>query len=147
MVKKRIVFVTVALLIFSLTTGSNLLAQEKGKQNNSQPFLITANLPHLTKLLMQQWENTELHLLDEQKNQLLIIRKETMEGAKSLGKEVTALEKQVVEGSITGKTPEEMQTLVKNIARLKSEATMIHLRCIYKTSKILDQRQLDFLKS
>jgi hypothetical protein len=146
MIKKRIIFSTVILLFLFLPTG-NLLAGEKGTQKNSPPFLITGKLPHLTKLLMQQWENTELHLSDEQKGKLLVIRKETISSVQSLGKEIGTLEKQVVEGSLSGKTPEEMQALVQDIAKLKSEATMVHLRCIYNTSNILDKKQLDFLKN
>ena len=145
MIQKRIVLVTVALLFFSLSTGT-LHAKGNGKQEGNPPFLITGKLPHLTKVLMQQWENTELHLSDEQKTSLLVIRKEPMGNAQKIAKEVGILEEHVVEGSLSGKTPEEMQSLVQDIARLKSEATMVHLRCIYKTSKILDQRQLDFLK-
>lgn len=146
MIKKHVVFVTVSLLLLLLSTG-NLLAEKEGTQKNSPPFLITGKLPHLTKLLMQQWENTELHLSDEQKGKLLVIRKETIDSVQRLGKEVGTLEKQVVESSLSGKTPEEMQTLVQDIAKLKIEATMVHLRCIYETNKILDQRQLDFLKN
>ncbi len=113
------------LLFFALTTG-DLLAQGMGKQQNSPPFLITGKLPHLTKLL--------------------VIRQETIGGAQRLGKEIKILEQQVVEGSLGGKPPEDLQSLVQNIAKLKTEATMVHLRCIFNTSKILDQGQLAVLK-
>ncbi len=145
MIRKRLALITVTLLFFSFSTGS-LLAQTVDKPKGNPPFLITGKMPHLTKLLMVQWENTELHLSDEQKSKLLVVRKETMGNAKRIGKEVGILEQQVAEGSLNGKNPEELQPVVQDIAKLKSEATMIHLRCIYKTSKILDQKQLDFLK-
>lgn len=147
MIKTRITLVTALLLIFSLL-AVNLMAQEagNGKQNNSPPFLITGNMPHLTKLLMQQWDNMELHLSDEQKIKLLVVRKETIGGVQKLGREIEPLEKQVVEGSLSGKTPEELQSIVQAIAGLKAEATMLHLRCIYNTSSILDQNQLEFLR-
>ena len=145
MIRKRTILVTVALLFFFLSPGA-LRAQTNDTQKGNAPFLITGKLPHLTKLLMVQWENAELHLSDEQKTKLLVVRKETMGDAKRIGKEVGVLEQQVTEGSLNGKNPEELQSLVKDIAKLKSEATMVHLRCIYKTSKVLDQKQLDFLK-
>ncbi len=145
MIKKRIVFILITLLICSLS-ATNLLAQGGGKFKKSSPFLITGKLPHLTKLLMQQWDNPDLHLQEEQKSKLLLIRKETIGGAQRLGKEIGALENQVAEGSHAGKTPEELQSLVQQIAELKSEATMVQLHCIFKTSKILDQKQLALIK-
>jgi hypothetical protein len=146
MIKKSFLLTTVLLLVFTLSAG-NLMAQERGKQKSNPPFLITGKLPHLTKLLMQQWENTALDLSDEQRTELLVIRKDTISNAQRIGKEIEILEQQVVEDSISGKKPEKMQSLVQDIAKLKTEATMVHLRCIYNTSKILDQRQLDFLKN
>ncbi len=146
MTKTRIALITVLLVVFSLS-AVNLMAQKAGseKQENSSPFLITGKMPHLTKLLMQQWDNSELHLSDEQKSKLLVVRKETIGNVQKLGQEIAPLEKQVAEGSLSGKTPDELQSLVQAIAELKAEATMVHLRCIYNTGNILDQQQLDFL--
>ena len=143
MKKNRLVLLTVVFMIVSLSAGS-ALAQGNGKQKNS-PFLITGKLPHLTKLLIKQWDNPQLHLLDEQKIKLLVVRKETIGGAQKLGKEIGELEQQVVEGSLGGKSPDELRGLVEEIAQLKAEATMIHLSCISKTSKVLDQQQLNLL--
>ena len=145
MIKKRILFVSVILLFFALTTG-NLFPQQKGIHKSSPPFLITGKIPHLTKMLMQQWENADLALSDDQKDKLLIVRKDTISNAKRLGKEIAVLEDQVAEGSIAGKTPEELRSLVEDVATLKTEATMVHLNCIYRTSKILDAGQLEILK-
>ena len=146
MTKTRIVLVTVLLVIFSLS-ATNLMAQGagNGKAKNSPPFLITGKMPHLTKLLMQQWDNPELHLSAEQKSKLLVVRKETIGGVQKLGQQIAPLEQQVADGSLAGKTPEELQALVQTVARLKTEATMVHLRCIYNTGNILDKQQLDFL--
>ena len=144
MMKNRLLLVTLLFMVFSLSAGS-VMAGGSGKQKNS-PFLITGQLPHLTKLLMKQWDNTELHLSEEQKSKLLVVRKETIGGVQKLGKEIAMREKQVVDGSLGGKSPEELHSLVQEIEKLKGEATMVHLRCIYTTSKILDQQQLDLLK-
>jgi hypothetical protein len=119
------------------------MAQGNGK---NPPFLISGKLPHLTKLLMQQWDNPNLQLTEEQRTQLLVIRKETIGGVRSFGKEIGALEQQVVDGSLAGKSPEELRELVAKIEKLKGAATMLHLNCIYKTSKILDEKQLAVLK-
>lgn len=144
MMKKQLVFVTLLFMVFSLSAVS-VMAEGDGKQKDS-PFLITGKLPHLTKLLMKQWDNAELHLSEEQKSKLLVVRKETIGSVQKLGKEIAVLEKQVVDGSLGGKTPEELRPLVQEIEKLKGEATMVHLRCIHTTSKILDQQQLDLLK-
>lgn len=148
--KKNILIFTILALIFSLS-ASTLLAQGSkaapgnGKQKNS-PFLIVGKLPHLTKLLMKQWDNPELNLSAAQKTELLVVRKETITGVKSLGKKIFPLEKQVADGIFAGQTPDELSSLVANLASLKAEATMIHLRCIYATNKILDQQQMEFLE-
>lgn len=140
--------VSVAIFLLLCLTVVNVMAQEPGneKQKNSPPFLITGKMPHLTKLLMQQWDNAELHLLDAQKSKLLVVRKETISAVKKLGKQIAPLEKQVADGIQAGKTPEELQSIVQTIAGLKAEATMVHLRCIHNTSSILDRRQLEYLQ-
>ena len=137
--RKSLLILTVFTVIFSLSTTS-LLAQGK-----NSPFLITGKIPHLTKLLMQQWDNSELNLSAEQKTKLLVVRKETLTGVRKLGPEIGSLEEQVVDGTLDGKTPAEQSSLVDTIAKLKAEATMIQLQCVYTTSEILDQQQLDFL--
>lgn len=141
--KKRYVLVTLLFMLFSLSAVS-VMAEGSGKQKSS-PFLITGKLPHLTKLLMQQWDNGELHLVEEQKSKLLVVRKETIGAVQKLGKEIAVLEKQVVDGALDGKPPEELRSLVQEIEKLKGEATMVHLRCTHTTSKILDRQQLALL--
>jgi hypothetical protein len=147
MIKKSIIFTILVTLVLSLT-AAGLLAQggqgPNGKHKNS-PFLITGKLPHLTKMLMQQWENPTLKLTDEQKEKLIVVRKDTIGGAKKLGKEIGQLEQQVVDGLAAGKSPEELKGLVDQVATLKSQATMLHLACIVNTRQILDKEQLAVL--
>lgn len=102
-------------------------------------------MPHLTKLLIKQWDNPKLNLSTEQKDKLLVVRKETITGVKALTKKIIPLEEQVAEGIFAKQAPEDLDPLVQTIAKLKAEATMVHLRCIYDTSKILDTQQLEFL--
>ncbi len=152
MTKNSILLLAVLTMIFSLSTA-NLMAQGNnspdgnGQQKTNPPFLITNNLPHFAKLLIQHWDNPALHLSEEQKAKLLVVRKETMAGAQKLGQEIASIERQVTEGIFDGKTPDELHALVQTIAGLKAEATMIHLRCIFDTIRILDQQQLDVLKT
>jgi hypothetical protein len=94
---------------------------------------------------MQKWDNSTFHLTEDQKPQLLVVRKETMDGVKNLAPQITSLQKQVTEGIFIGKTPDELHSIVQAISKLKAEATMIHLKCIFDTSKILNQQQLDIL--
>ena len=150
MLEKMALHLVILTTIFSLTS-TLLLAQdtssaEKDNQQQKQsPFLITNELPHLTKLLMQQWDNSKLQLTEEQKAQLLVVRKETLTGVKSIAPQIIPLQEQVAEGIFTGKTPDELRSIVQAISKLKTEATMIQLKCIQDTNRILSQQQLDLL--
>ncbi len=144
MTRFRTITITLVLLMIS-ATAINSMAQGKAQQEKDSPFLIIGKMPHLTKILMQQWDNADLHLTDEQKSKLLVVRKETIGGAQKLGREISPMENQVAQASLSGKTPDEQQAMIQSIAKLKAEATMIHLRCIYNTSAILDAKQLELL--
>ncbi len=112
---------------------------------NAMPFLITGKLPHLTAMLMTQWDNPRLGLTDQQKRWLKVVREETIADVKRLASEVSTLENQVVEGINSGLEPDDLYATVKEIASLKTEATMVHLKCIYDTRKILKPEQMKFL--
>ncbi len=150
MLKKVTLSLVVVVSIF-LLSETVLMAQDSGssekdnQQQKQSPFLIANELPHLTKLLIQQWDNPKLQLSEEQKKQLLAVREETMAGVKNLAPQIPPFQKQVTEGIFDGKTPAELSPAVQAISKLKAEATMIHLKCIYDTSKILSQQQLDLL--
>ncbi len=137
--RKKLFILMASVTIFTLTATS-LMAQGK-----SSPFLITGKIPHLTKLLMQQWDDPELNLSDQQKPKLLEIRKETLTKVRKLAPEIGSLENQVADGILAGKTAEDLSSIVTTIAKLKAEETMIQLRCIDATQKVLDQRQLEVL--
>ncbi len=137
--RKNIFTIVVSVTIFTLF-ATNVMAQGK-----SSPFLITGKIPHLTKLLIQQWDNPDLNLTDQQKPKLLKIRTETLTNVRKLAPEIDSLEKQVADGILSGKTPTELSPIVFTIAKLKAEETMIQLECIDATSKILDKQQLEIL--
>ena len=120
--------------------------QGKGMQHKMQkakthkPFLITGRMPHLTKLVMQHWD--ELNLSDDQKAKLTEIRKATMGAVKSLKPQIMKLEKEVAQAAKAGEKPENFKAKVDQIAKLKAEATMAHLKCIYNTKNVLTPEQL-----
>ena len=148
---KKISLCFVVATVMLLFSGAVLMAQDNHSQwKNHQPpkqspFLITSDLPHLTKVLMQHWDNASLQLSDEQKDRLLVVRKETITAVKALAPQIAPLKQQVVEGIFAGKAPSELSVAVEAIAKLKTQATMIHLKCTYDTKEILSQQQLDLL--
>ena len=152
MIKKLDLYIGGLIVIFSLL-NINLLAQENSppvgvdQQTKESTFLITTGLPHLTKVVKQEWDNPTLNLTDEQKTRLLIVREETIAGVKNLGPQITELHKQVTEEIFLGKTPDELSSIIKSISKLKTEATMIHLNCIYNTREILNEQQREFLST
>jgi len=105
--KKITLFLTAFSMLLLLCVGSPMAQQGKGwgmeKQKNSPPFLIMGKLPHLTQMLMQRWDSPALQLTREQKEQLLVVRKETMNGAKKLAEAIAGLEQQVVAGISSGR--------------------------------------------
>ena len=137
--RKTFLILLIFTLLFSLTATS-VIAQGKGS-----PFLISGKIPHLTKLLMQQWDDPELNLSAQQKSELLKIRTKTLTQVRKLAPEIGSLETQVATGIFSDQTPEELSSIVSTIAELKTEETMIQLRCIDATRKILDQQQLKML--
>ena len=146
MVQSLAILTTLFLLSSTILMAQDTRSSEKGSQQQKQsPFLITSDLPHLTKILLRQWDNPKLQLTEEQKVQLLVVRKETMTGVKGLAPQIAPLQKHVTEGIFSGETPDELSAVVQDLAMLKTKATMIHLKCIYDTSEILNQRQLDLL--
>jgi len=143
--KNTIIAVIAVITAFSsitLQAGNHEGAQ---KYKKSPPFLITGKLPHLTMMVKKQWDNPKFNLSDEQKNKLLKVRKETMSNAKRLGKEINTYESEVRKRILNDEPPMALKSLVRTIAQLKSEATMVHLACIHNTRKILTSDQIRLL--
>lgn len=119
--------------------GENCSATTKAKKS-SAPFLIKSpNLPHMTKLIMKNWDNADLNLTKEQKEKLLLIRKETMAGVKKIKQAIQPLESEIVnfDNNLTKVAPK-----VKEVAKLKADATLLHLKCIKNTKAVLSEKQL-----
>jgi hypothetical protein len=133
-----------SLLLFGITTTA-LHAQPK-QQKQTKPFLIQGKLPHLTMMIKQMWDDEDLALTKEQKAKLLKIRKTTIGALKKLKPQVAQLEAEIVAAAQAGENPKKLQAKIEQLAKLKAEATMVHLQCIYNTRKILTQDQRDILE-
>jgi hypothetical protein len=116
-------------------------------KKGTSPFLITHGLPHLTKLVKMHWNDPMLKLSDEQKAKLLEVRKETIGAIKRLKPQIMQLQREVVRKSKAGEKAEALKPTVEKLAKLKAEATMVHLTCLDKTKAILNKDQLFYLMS
>jgi len=125
-----------------LLTGSSTLLNANQSDKAAKPFLIQGKLPHLTMMVKILWDDEDLALTPEQKTKLLTIRKHTMGMAKTLKIQIIKLENEVVKRSNGNAKPASLKALVDAIAKLRAEATMVHLDCIYDTRMILSEDQL-----
>jgi len=116
-------------------------------KKKSSPFLITKGLPHMTKLVKQNWDNPELALSTEQKEKLLVVRKNVLGMVARLTPEVATLRKEILLASYAGTDIQEYKEKVEKLAALEAEATLGHLGCIGQTKTILTPAQTAFLLS
>ena len=116
------------------------------KMRMSSPFLIKHGLPHLTRILMKNWDDKTLNLTKEQKTKLIAVRKETMGGVMRLKPEVMKLRKEIILGSRAGNSANKLKTKVEKLASLEAELTLIHLSCIEHTNAVLSKEQQMYLK-
>ena len=144
----RFVVATVAITMLICTAAvfcGEAHADDRGAATKSlarKPFLVAGKMPHLTGILKQHWDDPNLELTPEQKTVLLEIRKNTMSAVMGLAKELDQLESSLAEQAMAATPPDQLAPLVDKIGDLKTEATMVHLRCLHDTMEILDDRQL-----
>ena len=143
--KKNLLKIVLSASLLTTTVVTPLLATTQTKKP-AKPFLIQGKLPHLTMMVKAMWDDADLALTKEQKQKLLVVRKDTISAAKKLGQKIFKLENKVAQLSKNGAKPSEIQKYVYEIASYRAEATMVHLKCIYNTRKILTQDQLDILE-
>ncbi len=126
-------------------TNPSKQSKNKMKQNNKKisPFLISKGLPHLTKLVKMHWN--DLNLSDKQKSRLLVVRKDTVSGVRSIAPKVMKIEKKIKQMILNGENPEGIYPYIDKLSKLKADATKVHARCIYNTKKILSNQQLKYL--
>ncbi len=122
--------------------------QKNDKMNAllNSPFLINQEgLPHMTKILIHNWDKASLGLSAEQKEKLLVVRKDTMSAVIRIKKQVKVLEADIIEALVDGEDPKSVHVKVDEVAKLKAEATKVHLKCIADTIAILSEEQLELL--
>ena len=122
--------------------------QTDGKMNalKNSPFLMNQDaLPHLTKILIENWEKGTLNLSDEQKKKLLTVRKETLAGVKKIKMALRELEAEIIELTVDEEPLKTIQPKVDEVAKLKAQATMIQLKCLKNSIEILTEEQLELL--
>jgi len=141
--KKTLFSLLTATLLF---TGSATLLNANQADKAAKPFLIQGKLPHLTMMVKILWDDEDLALTQEQKTELIKIRKHTMGSVKALKLQILKLEDEVVKRSTEGAKPTTLKGLVDDIASLRAKATMIHLECIYNTRALLSKDQLYVLE-
>ncbi len=129
-----------------VTMIKEMLSNDKIKSLKTSPFLVTHDdLPHMTKMLVQNWDKAKLGLSKEQKEKLLIVRKETMGAVKGIKQKLKVLEDEVAEAMIDREDPKTVYKNLDEIAKLKLEASKVHLKCIAETTAILSEEQVAFL--
>ncbi len=110
-----------------------------------KPFLIKRGLPHFVIIIQKNWNNPTLALSKKQKKRLNIVKKTTLAKLKKYIRIVNIMQKKIVTASLKGVKPRDLKNLVNKLAKEKKEATMIHLKCIYNTKKILTKKQYKYL--
>ncbi|MCF6310430.1 MAG: hypothetical protein L3J19_08200 [Sulfurimonas sp.] len=128
-----------ALMVVSLLTITTLHAAP------GAPFLILGKIPHYTGTIKANWDNKELNFTQQQREKLLKVRKDTLRIVMGLKKKLALLEKEVAEKIMSGSKPKELFDIVNKIAKYKIKATKAHLKCVYRTKKILTKEQLEVL--
>ena len=112
----------------------------------NSPFLMNRDaLPHLTKILMHHWDKEALHLSKEQKKKLLLVRKETLMGVKKIKKALQPLQSEIMDLMYDGANLKIIQPKVEEVAKLKAQATMIHLKCLKDSIEILTDEQMEYI--
>lgn len=122
--------------------------QKNDKMNAllNSPFLVNKEeLPHLTKLLIKNWDKAALGLSDEQKEKLLVVRNETISAVKKIQEKVEELEAEIIEAAVDGEPLEQMYPKLEEVAKLKVEATKVQLNCLKRSMEILNDAQIEYL--
>lgn len=119
--------------------------QQQKNRPQSSPFLISSGLPHMTKMIKINWDNPDLALNLEQKKKLLVVRKTTLTGVKSLKPQIMQLEKQIKKMTMSGQSVTQINSRVDALALLKAKISKVHINCIHESKNILTQKQVKFL--
>ena len=129
-----------------VNTIKEILSNDKMRGLVNSPFLMNnEGLPHLSKLLLESWDKATLGLTQEQKEKLLVIRKKTMAGVKKIKIKLEPLEYDIVQTMVDREDPKSIEGKLEEVAKLKVEATKVHLKCISDTTSVLSDEQVEVL--
>ncbi|MBU1668908.1 c-type cytochrome [bacterium] len=129
-----------------VTMLTKMLTNDKMNTLKNSPFLMNQDaLPHLTKILIENWDKGTLGLTAEQKEKLLVVRTETMTGVKKIKDALNVLETEIIEMTVDDEALKTIQPKVEEVAKLKAQATMIQLKCLKDSLKILNDEQVELL--
>ncbi len=117
----------------------------KVKKVTESPFLIKRGLPHLSAMVMQNWDDTALALNKEQQNSLTAVREHTMGEVGRLKNEILPLRVSITSAVLSGTSSAQLKEKVEKLAQLEAEATMVHIKCIEDTKNILSKDQMIYL--
>jgi len=120
--------------------GTKMHAQRK-----DSPFLIKHGIPHMTNLLKMSWDDAKLALTPEQKEKLLVVRKETMGSVKALKTQVQALRNEIRKAAVTDAKATDLKAKVEKLAAFEVEATMVHLKCLDNSKAVLKPEQITYI--
>ncbi len=127
-------------------TIKEMLKNDKLTALKSSPFLMNQDaLPHLTKILLENWTKGTLNLSDGQKEKLLRVRQDTLVGVKKIKKILADLELEIIEMVVDNQEASKIEPKLKEIATLKIQASMIQFKCLQDSIKILNDKQLELL--
>jgi len=73
------------------------------------------------------------------------VRKETLKAVKGIKIQLRPLEDEIAEAMIDRENPKSVEKNLEKIAKLKLEASKVHLKCIAQTTAILSEEQVTFL--
>ena len=122
--------------------------QTNGKMNAliKSPFLLNSRaLPHMSKVLIENWDKGSLALSVDQKKKLLTVRKSTMTAVKNIKKKIKVLEADIIEIVFDAEDLKSADSKIDEVAKLKAEATKVHLKCLADTVEILNEEQMELL--
>ena len=120
---------------------------ETKSTKKGSPFLVQNGLPHMTKLVKENWGNPSLGLTKAQKEKLLVVRENVLGMVQRVTPQIAALRKEIRKGSYAGIDNQALKAKVEQLAALQIEATLGHLSCIAQTKTILTPKQATFLLS
>ena len=165
MIKNLTLFTTLSVLLSSTLLaqpnmqkgeGAKKLAQMAGEKSPyyrakketfpKDYFMINQNLPFLVGVSLFHPNSDQLKLSQEQLDQLVKMKNTTVPAAAKVAKEIKAMELELAKAMIEEhKTPQSQYVLVDKIAKLRTDLTKAHLKCIYDIQKVLSPEQFKTL--